>query len=507
MKKLLKLVVPSILGSALTIAVFLFTGLNQRNVTILHHGPEPVGLHRTVYTVNESGKYIPLDFTGVSKEVMDAVVHIKSIRKVPVDNQFYQQSPFGDMFGGDLFRFFYGEPQPQQPKRSEPKSFEQVGTGSGVIISKNGYIVTNNHVIDQADDIEVTLPDNESFKAKVIGKDPSTDLALLQIKRDALPVLPLGNSDKVEVGEWVMAVGNPFNLNSTVTAGIISAKGRNINIIDDKSAIEAFIQTDAAINPGNSGGALVNLNGELVGINTAIASPTGSYAGYVFAIPSNIVSKVVEDFIKYGMVQRAYLGIMIRDVNSDLAKEEHLNINEGAFVDSITAKSAAGQAGIQVGDVVTKVDGTPILKSADLLEQIARHSPGDKVNVTVNRSGKELSYEITLANQKGVKKLIASNQQDILDVLGASFENLSKDKAEQLGLDGGVVVKELHSGVLKNQTGIKEGFIITGVNNEKVTSVSELEKALKHQTGGVMLEGIYENYPGVLFYAFGLPKE
>jgi serine protease Do len=508
MKKLLKLMVPSIVGSALTIAVFLLSGLNQRTVTILHHGQEPVGLHKTVYTVNESGKYVPLDFTGVSKEVMDAVVHIKSIRKVPVENQFYynQGSPFGDMFGDDFFRFFYGEPQPQKPKRAEPKSFEQVGTGSGVIISKNGYIVTNNHVIDQADDIEITLHDNESYKAKVIGKDPSTDLALLQIKKDGLPILPLGNSDQVEVGEWVMAVGNPFNLNSTVTAGIISAKGRNINIIDDKSAIEAFIQTDAAINPGNSGGALVNLNGELVGINTAIASPTGSYAGYGFAIPANIVNKVVEDFIKYGMVQRAYLGIMIRDVNADLAKDENLKINEGAYVDSITEKSAAGQAGIKVGDVVTRVDGTPILKSADLLEQIGRHRPGDEVNVTVNRNGKELSYPIKLANQKGVKKLIARNEQDILDVLGASFETLSKDKAEQLGLEGGVVVKELHSGVLKNQTGIKEGFIITGINNEKVTSVGDLEKALKHQKGGVMLEGIYENYPGVLFYAFGIPK-
>jgi Do/DeqQ family serine protease len=461
-----------------------------------------------VYTVNESGKYVPLDFTGVSKEVMDAVVHIKSIRKVQAENQFYfnQGNPFGDMFGDDFFKFFYGEPQPQNPRRSKPESFEQVGTGSGVVISSNGYIVTNNHVVDQADDIEITLHNNESYKAKVIGTDPSTDLALLQIKKDGLPVLPLGNSDQVEVGEWVMAVGNPFNLNSTVTAGIISAKGRNINIIDDKSAIEAFIQTDAAINPGNSGGALVNLNGELVGINTAIASPTGAYAGYGFAIPANIVSKVVEDFMKYGMVQRAYLGIMIRDIDGTLAKDKHLKISEGAFVDSITEKSAAGQAGIQVGDVVTNVNDVPILKSADLLEQIGRHRPGDEVSVTVNRDGKELTYNVTLANQKGIKKLIARDQQDILDILGASFETLDKDKAEQLGIDGGVIVKELNNGILKDQTGIKEGFIITSINNEKVTSVKDLEKALKHQKGGVMLEGIYENYPGVLFYAFGIPE-
>jgi len=339
----------------------------------------------------------------------------------------------------------------------------------------------------------------------VIGTDPSTDLALLQIKKDGLPAMHVGNSDQVEVGEWVMAVGNPFNLNSTVTAGIVSAKGRNINIIDDKSAIEAFIQTDAAINPGNSGGALVNLNGELIGINTAIASPTGAYAGYGFAIPANIVSKVVEDFMKYGMVQRAYLGIMIRDINGDLMKDKHLKISEGAFVDSITEKSAAGQAGIKTGDVVVSVDNVPIEKSADLLEQIGRHRPGDQVSVTVNRNGKELSYNITLANQKGSRKLISSDQQDILDILGASFETLDKDKADQLGIEGGVIVKELNGGILENQTGISEGFIITGINNEKVTTVDDLRKALKHQKGGVMLEGIYENYPGVLFYAFGLP--
>jgi Do/DeqQ family serine protease len=504
MKKFFRLMVPSIVGSALTIAVFLLTGLNHTNVSVLQSGQHALPVYRTVYTVNESGKYVPLDFTGVSKEVMNAVVHIKSIRKVQVQNPF--NNPFGDMFGDDFFRFFYGEPQHQNPRRSKPESFDQVGTGSGVIISSNGYIVTNNHVVDQADDIEITLHNNESYKAKVIGTDPSTDLALLQIKKDGLPVLRIGNSDQVEVGEWVMAVGNPFNLNSTVTAGIISAKGRNINIIDDKSAIEAFIQTDAAINPGNSGGALVDLNGELIGINTAIASPTGAYAGYGFAIPANIVSKVVEDFMKYGMVQRAYLGIMIRDIDGDLATDKDLKVNEGAFVDSIAEKSAAGEAGIQIGDVVTAVNDVPILKSADLLEQIGRQRPGDVVNVTVNRNGKELSYPVTLANQKGVKKLVTRDEQNILDIMGASFETLDKDKAEKLGIEGGVIVKELNNGILKEQTDIREGFIITGINNEKITSVKDLEKTLKNQKGGVMLEGIYENYPGVLFYAFGMPE-
>ena len=336
--------------------------------------------------------------------------------------------------------------------------------------------------------------------------DPSTDIALLQIREDNLPGLSFGNSDLAEVGEWVMAIGNPFNLNSTVTAGIISAKGRNINIIDDKSAIEAFIQTDAAINPGNSGGALVDLNGDLIGINTAIASPTGTYAGYGFAIPSNIATKVVQDFMKYGMVQRAFLGIMITDVNGDLAKDKGLKLSEGAYVDSLVENSAAGEAGIREGDVIVKVGDTPILKSADLLEQIGMHRPGDKVQVTVNRKGNEMTYEVTLANQKGNKKLVAKESQDILDQLGASFETLSKDKAKELGIDGGVVVKDMTSGILESETGIRDGFIITGINKEKVTSVDGLRKALDRQKGGVMLEGIYENYPGELFYAFGLPN-
>jgi len=485
----------------------MLTGLNQNLVPVSHAGLDPVPVHKTIYTVKENGEFVPLDFTGVSKEAMKSVVHIKSTRKVQASNQlfFNERNPFGDIFGEEFFRYFYGDPQRRQPDRSSPESFEQVGTGSGVIISSKGYIVTNNHVVDQADNIEITLSNNDNYKAKLIGTDPSTDLALLQIKKDGLPAMHLGNSDQVEVGEWVMAVGNPFNLNSTVTAGIVSAKGRNINIIDDKSAIEAFIQTDAAINPGNSGGALVNLNGQLIGINTAIASPTGSYAGYGFAIPANIVSKVVEDFMKYGMVQRAYLGIMIRDIDGNLTKDQHLKISEGVFVDSLTDKSAAGQAGIKVGDVIVSVDDVPIHKSADLLEQIGRHRPGDQVSVIVNRNGKELSYEVALANQKGIKKLTADNQQDILDVLGASFETIDKEKAEQLGIEGGVVVKELNGGVLKNQTDITEGFIIMGINNEKVSSVDDLRKALKHLKGGVMLEGIYENYPGELFFAFGLP--
>ena len=380
MKKIIKMLIPSILGSGLTIAVFLIAGLNHKDSPVFLSKQDSVPAHKTVYTVKENGELAPLDFTGVSKEVMNSVVHITSTRNVQAGNPsiFNERNPFDNLFGDDFFRFFYGDPQQQNPRWSKPEPLKQVGTGSGVIISGNGYIVTNNHVVDQADEIEVTLHDNKSFKARVIGKDPSTDLALLQIKKDGLTALAIGNSDQVEVGEWVLAIGNPFNLNATVTAGIVSAKGRNINIIDDKSAIEAFIQTDAAINPGNSGGALVNLNGELIGINTAIASPTGLYTGYGFAIPANIVSKVVEDLMKYGMVQRAYLGIMIRNIDGNLINDRHLKISEGAFVDSINANSAAGLAGIEAGDVIVKVADTPILKSADLLEQIGGHRPDDQ---------------------------------------------------------------------------------------------------------------------------------
>ena len=505
MKKFIKLLIAAVLGSGLTIGAFLIFGLNHSNAPAFSIRTDNVALHNAGFSVKENGATVPLDFTGVSKEVMNSVVHIKSVRTTQVESNF-GESPLDQMFGDDFFRFFYGEPQSRQQQRSRPQTYEQVGTGSGVIIASNGYIITNNHVIDQADDIEVTLHDNEVFKAKVIGADPSTDLALLQIKKDNLPALTFANSDNVEVGEWVIAVGNPFNLNSTVTAGIVSAKGRNINIIDDKSAIEAFIQTDAAINPGNSGGALVDLNGDLIGINTAIASPTGTYAGYGFAIPSNIATKVVQDFMKYGMVQRAFLGIMITDVNGDLAKDKGLKLSEGAYVDSLVENSAAGEAGIREGDVIVKVGDTPILKSADLLEQIGMHRPGDKVQVTVNRKGNEMTYEVTLANQKGNKKLVAKESQDILDQLGASFETLSKDKAKELGIDGGVVVKDMTSGILESETGIRDGFIITGINKEKVTSVDGLRKALDRQKGGVMLEGIYENYPGELFYAFGLPN-
>jgi Do/DeqQ family serine protease len=442
MKKYASLIVAAILGSAVTIGSFkLFESGNNKEIKIEHiSGPPVVG---AAYTVNENGAVVPLEFTDVAQSVMPTVVHIKSTQVKHLQNNRYRNypDPFRDFFDDDIFRHFFGpEFRFESPQRGPQM---RVGTGSGVIIDSDGYIVTNNHVIENADDIEVILDDNRVFKAKLVGKDPSTDLALLQIRASDLPYISFVNSDDVEVGEWVLAVGNPFNLNSTVTAGIISAKGRNINILQDRRAIESFIQTDAAINPGNSGGALVNLQGGLIGINTAIASPTGAYAGYGFAVPSNIVSKVVEDLLKYGTVQRGYLGIVIRNVDGNLAKEKNLHITYGAYVDSIAANSAAGDAGVKVGDVIKEIDGVTVKNSAGLLEVVGRHRPGDKVNLKIDRKGKEIDFVVTLRNEHGKEKITEKDSREVLEILGIELEEIDKNEAKKLNIDGGLQIIQL----------------------------------------------------------------
>jgi len=463
-----------------------------------------------IYTLDENGNPTPLDFTGVSEKVMKAVVHIKSTQTMPFAGggagSGFQNlpDPFRDFFGGDgLHRFFYESPG--QPRSGNSKPPVQVGTGSGVIINENGYIVTNYHVVADAEDIEITLHDNRTFKAKVAGTDPATDLALLQIKADGLPTLPLVNSDEVKVGEWVLAVGNPFNLNSTVTAGIVSAKARNININKEQYAVESFIQTDAAINPGNSGGALVNLDGGLIGINAAIASETGSFSGYGFAIPSNIVNKVVEDLLKFGVVQRGVLGVMIRSVDGNLAKDKNLDVVKGVYVDSLLENSAAGAAGIKPGDIILEVDGYKVNSAPELQELIARQSPGDKVDIQVDRKGSKKNITVTLNNRSGNTKRISKNDDDDpLSLLGVEFETLSDKEAKKLNIPGGVIVKKLHPGKLQHSTQMQEGFIITKVDGQSVASKEEIEKILRRKSGGVMLEGIYEDIPGVYYYAFGI---
>ncbi len=507
MKKFGLLIVAAVIGSALTIGTFkLIEPGTGKHVKIEHISGSPVV--GAAYTVNKNGEIEPLEFTDVAKKVMPAVVHIKSTQVQNIKNHHYRSypDPFREFFDDDFFRHFFGPDfrfdTPEQPQQRGPQT--RVGTGSGVIINSDGYIVTNNHVIDNADDIEVTLDDNRVLKAKVIGTDPSTDLALLQIKEKGLHYLPLVNSDDVEVGEWVLAVGNPFNLNSTVTAGIVSAKGRNINILQDRGAIESFIQTDAAINPGNSGGALVNLQGGLIGINTAIASPTGAYAGYGFAVPSNIVSKVVEDLLKYGMVQRGYLGLMIRNVDGNLAKEKELGVTTGVYVDSIAENSAAGDAGIKVGDVILEVNETPVKTTAKLLEIIGRHHPGDKVALKIDRKGKVMDFLVTLRNQEGIEKIYERGTKEVLDILGVELEELDKETAKKLDIDGGLRINKLFFGKLKRHTDVKVGFIITKVDGKVFKTVDGFVKYLENKKGGVMVEGVYEDYPGTYYYAFGM---
>ncbi|MGK7393997.1 MAG: Do family serine endopeptidase [Candidatus Cyclobacteriaceae bacterium M3_2C_046] len=507
MKKFSNLLLAAVLGSGITIGSYSLLDKDSETLKIEHVDATPV--MGAVYTKNEKGDIVPLSFTDAAESVMPSVVHIKSTQTMTASSNRPNQSlpdPFRDFFGDEFFRFFSPDQRaPQQGPQPRRSPEARVGSGSGVIINENGYIVTNNHVIANADDIDVTLYDNRTYKATVIGTDPTTDLALIQIKENNLPALPMVNSDDVKVGEWVMAVGNPFNLNSTVTAGIVSAKARSINILQEKYAIESFIQTDAAINPGNSGGALVNLNGGLIGINTAIASPTGAYAGYGFAVPANIVNKVVEDLLKYGTVQRGVLGVSIADVTSELADENDLDVVEGVYVAEVVENSGAEQAGVEAGDVIQKVDGQTVKNRSQLMAIIASHRPGDVVSVTIDRKGKIRELDVTLKNINGEEKLVAKTESEVLKALGADFKTIDKELARELKIDGGVEVAQLYPGKLRRSTDMKEGFIITKIDGKAVDSVEDLTRTLqnKKEGEGVMLEGVYKDYPGVYYYAFG----
>ena len=501
MKQFGQLLLAAVLGSTCTIAAYNWLGNDNNGVKIEHVSNVPT----STVALNSAGQPVGLDFTATAEKVTKAVVHIKSSSETTVA----KGNP------NDPFQFFFG---PNNQIQKQPSQ----SSGSGVIINADGYIATNNHVVQGADIVEVTLSDNRTFKAEVIGTDPDTDIALIKIREKELPYLSFVNSDNSKVGEWVLAVGNPFNLNSTVTAGIISAKGRNINIINSNrpnlfnsqgqqenqpnTAIESFIQTDAAINPGNSGGALVNLNGELLGINTAIASPTGSYSGYGFAVPSNIVSKVVEDLIAYGTVQRGWLGIQIENVTSEVSKREDLAVNDGAFVNGFgdaADKSAAKAAGIEKGDVVVKLDETDIKSSSALIEYIGRKRPGDKVNVVVNRKGKQLTLPVTLKNKDGKVGTIKREEKDAVASLGMELEDLDAKTLKKLELNTGVKVKSLENGKIARYTEMRQGFIITHVNDAEVKSAKELNELLKKKKTGdlVTFSGIYEDYPREYIYA------
>lgn len=492
MKRFGSLMLAAVMGSVITLAAYNWLGPEQ-NIKLDYLTNVPTA--NVAYSVNEKGEVVPLDFTQTAAMVTDAVVHIMSTQSQSRQTQSDQNNPFREFFG------------PEGGQRFDMRPAQ--ATGSGVIINANGYIVTNNHVVKDADLVEVTLHDNRTFKGEVVGTDPDTDLAVIKITEKNLPHLAFVDSDKSKVGEWVLAVGNPFNLNSTVTAGIISAKGRNINIINrnteqGNTAIESFIQTDAAINPGNSGGALVDLNGGLLGINTAIASPTGAYSGYGFAVPSNIVSKVVDDLLNFGVVQRGWLGVSISSVNSDLAKEKDLTVADGAYVGGFAENSAASDAGLKVGDVVVKIDETPIKTNTALIEYIGLHRPGDKVNIVVNREGKEITIPVTLKNRKGNVEAVKPEERNGLASLNLEVEDVKPETLKKLDLKYGVKVKSIGNGKLSKYTDIREGFIITRVNETPVKSAKELNVLLKNKKEGeiVTLEGTYEELPREFLYSF-----
>jgi len=490
MKRFTSLFAAAILGSLLTLGGYEYFKKDEP-VKIQYVSEPPVS--RVTYLDSAPGTTtVPMDFTAIAEKVTPAVVHIRSTQQRPTREQSQSFDPFREFFG----------PRNYGPSQS---------SGSGVIINASGYIVTNNHVVQGADVVDVTLNDNRSFKAEVIGTDPDTDLALIKINQSGLPFIPFVDSDKARIGEWVLAVGNPFNLNSTVTAGIISAKGRNINILDrntqeGNTAIESFIQTDAAINPGNSGGALVDMNAGLVGINTAIASPTGAYSGYGFAVPSNIVSKIVEDLMKFGTVQRGWLGIQVGSVNSELVKQYDLEVNEGAFVSGFAEgnKSAAKEAGIKEHDVVVRINETQIRSSSALIETIGRHRPGDKVMITVNRKGKEITYPVVLKNRDGNIGVVKPEERTGFVALGIEVEEVDAKTLKSLELTNGVRVKSLGNGKLAKSTDVRDGFIITKVNDVPVKSVKEFNEEMKKKKAGelVILTGTYEDFPREFNYAF-----
>lgn len=449
------------------------------------------------FTANYMARYASLneagsrpDFVEVADLVTPTVVHILTTVEPAGQRGEQPSSPF-DFFGFDF---------PEMPRN---------GSGSGVIISADGYIVTNNHVIEGASKIKVVLQDKREYSAELLGRDPNTDLALLRIDESNLPFAVLGNSDEVKVGQWVLAVGNPFNLTSTVTAGIVSAKGRNLNLLRDprrpesQYSIESFIQTDAAVNPGNSGGALVSSDGKLVGINTAIASQNGQYAGYSFAVPVNLMKKIVGDLTKYGEVQRGFLGVSIQDVNSQLADKEGLKEVRGVYVAKVNPNSGADDAGIKDKDVIIKVDDKFVNSSSELQEQVGKRSPGEKVKIVVLRDNKELNFDVTLKNKDGKAELIKAEKAETNKAYDAEFETVSREERLKLKISNGVRVKRIADKSVLKKANVPVGFIITSIDKKPVATPSEVKQALEGAGDGVLIGGI--NPDGSKgFYGLGL---
>lgn len=435
----------------------------------------------------------PVDLTYAAEKSLPSVVHILSTKNSKVQTVEVQSDPFSDFFS-DPFGFFGNPNQGNGGKQKRSvRTPKQQGSGSGVIISNDGYIVTNNHVVADADELTVTLNDNKEYSARIIGTDKTTDLALIKIDGKNLPAITIANSENIKVGEWVLAVGNPFNLTNTVTAGIVSAKGRSLY----QNGVESFIQTDAAINPGNSGGALVNTRGELIGINAMLYSQTGSFSGYGFAIPTSIMNKVVDDLKKYGTVQRAVIGIQGSDVKNyvdaqkDQGKDIDLGTMEGIYVAKVTEESAAEETGLKEGDVITAIDGKEVNKMADLQEYLAKKRPGDKVSISYLRDKKKSTKTVTLKNEQGNTQVVKKAD---LDVLGGNFRAITDNQKQQFNIGYGLEVLKVNAGKLKN-AGITKGFIIQRVNDSAIKTIDDLQNVVKEASTSkdpvLYIQGIY----------------
>ena len=475
MKRLIGIFLVALVGGAVALGAY---KLMEKKP---HYYSYPAGQQISLRPVN----YIPgtpfnePDFETAAANSVQAVVHIKT--------QFQRKSDVYD----DFFNFFnFGQGIPNQAIEA---------MGSGVIIDSEGFIVTNNHVVQDADNITVTLNDKRVYKATIIGTDASTDLALIKIEEKGLPFLTYGNSDEVRLGEWVLAVGNPFNLTSTVTAGIVSAKARDINILGSQGTVESFIQTDAAVNPGNSGGALVNLKGQLIGINAAIASGTGNYVGYSFAIPVNIVKKVVDDFMKFGKIQKGFLGIRYKEIDDQFAKDNDLPSVKGVYVQEVVEGGAAEKAGMKKGDVILQMQGMPVDSKSELQEIISQHNPGDKLSLTVYRDGKQMDLSLTLLNEN---ESLGSAKNDQIIIHGATFQHITNNEKQRFRIDDGYKIVHLDNGLLRN-SGIREGFIVITIDKQPVHSTQDLKEAFTSKKGGVLIEGLYPNGMRA-YYGIGL---
>lgn len=472
-------------GFALTGGILAITGayaLGLTGKTVVIEQPAKAPVQRVSNTMPAAASAVPTNFVEAAERTVEAVVHVKTTAE-RVQNYY---NPFNDLF--------FGRP-------STPQRYEVQGSGSGVIVSEDGYIVTNNHVIKDAKEITITTANNDEYEARLVGTDPTTDIALLKIDAEGLQKVAVANSDQVRLGQWVLAVGNPFNLTSTVTAGIISAKGRDINIIDEQSAIESFLQTDAAVNPGNSGGALVNTAGELVGINTAISSRSGSFEGYSFAVPANLVLKVVSDLKEFGRVQRAFMGINYNEVTPALSSELDLSVNSGVYVANVISGGAADDAGIKKGDVIINVAGKVVNTGADLTEAIGSHRPGQRLNVIVNRDGANKQFDVLLKNKLGTTEML-TREEEITRSFGAELSDLSPQEKRSMGLRYGVRVDKVLGGRFE-KAGIPKGFVIVKLNNIYIDSVEKFEKLIGqfNPGDGALIQG-FEPNGKANYYAF-----